>query len=308
MLLSIIVPNYNKEKQIKKTLTSILSSTYRNIEVIVVDDGSTDSSVNIVKQIKDKRLSIYKINHKGVSYARNFGLSKAKGDYISFIDSDDYIDKNMFEKLMHHLIDSNIDIISCDVYHVYPKRKVTTSIKKDKLVIYDQNEALLSLFDYNNIYGYCVNKIYKRKIIDQNAFDTNISYLEDLLFNWETIKKTEKIGYIKYPLYYYNKNINSITNKGNTDFIKVYTYLLNESKTNPKLYDKTLLSYIDLFLFHYFYLDDKKNIKKQILPLIETVYKSKKYKKAYKLKIFVYLHFPLLIKLLKKVKYYFLFY
>lgn len=100
MLISIIVPMYNSEKYISRCLESLIKQTYKNIEIIVVDDGSNDNSINIVTSLNDKRIRLYKKENSGVSLTRNFAIEKSKGDLLLFVDSDDYIDINMVAKLV----------------------------------------------------------------------------------------------------------------------------------------------------------------------------------------------------------------
>ena len=95
MKFSIIVPTYNREEYIIKCIDSILDQTYDNFEAIIIDDGSTDNTDNLVKKYHDKRIKYFKNTNHGIGYSRNFGLNKAKGDYIFFLDSDDYLDENM---------------------------------------------------------------------------------------------------------------------------------------------------------------------------------------------------------------------
>ena len=118
-LISIIVPIYNSENYIKKCLDSILAQTYSNLEVILIDDGSTDNSYNICKdyQKKDNRIVLLQQKNAGVSRARNHGLEVAKGEYIGFVDSDDYIEPEMYEILLNSIIESNSKIAICNYYY-----------------------------------------------------------------------------------------------------------------------------------------------------------------------------------------------
>ena len=115
-LISIIVPVYNVEKYLSKCIDSIINQTYKNIEIILIDDGSTDSSGAICDKyaLVDSRIHVLHIENSGVSNARNVGLNHATGDYIGFVDSDDYIEPNMYELLLEELIADDVDVVQCN--------------------------------------------------------------------------------------------------------------------------------------------------------------------------------------------------
>lgn len=131
-MISIIVPIYNVEKYLDKCLGSIVNQTYKNIEIILVNNGSTDNSLNIAEKWKyrDNRIKVFSIDNKGVSYARNYGIKVSNGNYIAFIDSDDWIDRDMYETLIEGIIRYNADIAQCS-YYVNSKDEQVL-IKKDK--------------------------------------------------------------------------------------------------------------------------------------------------------------------------------
>ena len=114
-MISVIVPIYNTEKYLKRALNSLLKQTYQDLEILLIDDGSTDSSLKICQEYakKDHRIKVFHQENKGVSVVRNFGLSVAKGEYISFLDSDDYMEPNMLQTLYQNLIDTESDISVC---------------------------------------------------------------------------------------------------------------------------------------------------------------------------------------------------
>ena len=118
-LISVIVPVYNVENYIVECISSIINQTYKNIEIIVVNDGTKDSSIEKLTSINDNRIVIYTKENGGLSSARNYGLNFAHGKYVIFIDSDDYLDVHMLEVLYTNLINSNSDISICGVYKKY---------------------------------------------------------------------------------------------------------------------------------------------------------------------------------------------
>ena len=120
---SIIVPVYNVEKYLKRCINSLINQTLQDIEIIVVDDGSTDNSGQIIKEYQEKNSNIkyYKKENGGLSDARNYGMKYAPSEYIAFLDSDDFVDKTMYEKMYNKAIEENADYVECDFYWAYPK-------------------------------------------------------------------------------------------------------------------------------------------------------------------------------------------
>ena len=120
---SIIVPVYNVEKYLKRCIDSLINQTLKDIEIIVVDDGSTDNSGQIIKKYQEKNSNIkyYKKENGGLSDARNYGMKYAQSEYIAFLDSDDFVDKTMYEKMYNKAIEDNADYVECDFYWAYPK-------------------------------------------------------------------------------------------------------------------------------------------------------------------------------------------
>ena len=123
-LISIIVPVYNVEKYLKKCVDSIVNQTYKNLEIILVDDGATDNSGKICDELVelDNRIKVYHKKNGGLSDARNYGVERATGDYIGFVDSDDYIDAEMYEKLYEAIKKENVDVAECNLKIVYPEK------------------------------------------------------------------------------------------------------------------------------------------------------------------------------------------
>lgn len=215
-LVSVIVPVYNGEKDLKRCIDSIVEQSYYNLQIILVDDGSRDSSGKICDEYakKDKRIEVIHISNGGVSNARNIGLKRIKGEFIQFVDSDDYLEKEMIYEMLNKM-DEDTDWCVCRYYNIY-KSKKTISIEFDKKTEYDSKEYLLQIMQepYHYYYGVLWNKLYKSEIIKKNAlsFDINNKTAEDFLFNLEYLKKIQKIKYVNMPLYNYNQiNIDSLT-------------------------------------------------------------------------------------------------
>ena len=232
--LSIIVPVYNVEKYLDKCLERILNSTYKDFELIVINDGTKDNSEQIItkyldnEKYKDKITYISKEN-SGLSDTRNLGMSKAKGEYIAFVDSDDYIQTTMYETMMNKALEKNYDIVACDVKLVYEdsdKEKIISSAYEKDL--FNKDEIKQTMLTY---YPVVWNKIYKKSLLEGIEFSKGVWY-EDMEFNLKVYPRINSIGVVKEPLYNYLQRGNSIT----------YTY-------NDKLYD--IITNMDTVIKYY---------------------------------------------------------
>lgn len=223
-LVSIIVPVYNAERFLARCIESILNQSYKNIEVLLINDGSKDNSGDICEYYakKDNRVKVIHQKNSGPSVARNVGIEQSKGEYIQFVDSDDYVDNDMTESLVREM-EENIDIVLCgfkcllsnnnkDVFktNIYPKTCLT------KYEFLNQFGILFKDFYINYIF----NKLYRRDIITNYniRFDPSVGWGEDLLFNISYFNQCKMISIIDKLLYNYNKmNDQSITSSFNKD-------------------------------------------------------------------------------------------
>lgn len=201
-LLSVIVPCYNSERYIHRCLESILKQTYSNLEVIVVNDGSTDKSEEIIKSINDSRIKYIYQDNSGVSAARNKGIENATGDFITFVDSDDTIELNMYEVLFELINKYDADIAHCSYSKV-----VDGEIKKigntEKIYEMDRDEAVDKLLSGGLFVGSNCNKIYKSELFENVRFDNKIKINEDVLINFFLFVKSPKSVFIDKCLYNY---------------------------------------------------------------------------------------------------------
>ena len=204
-LISVIIPVYNAEQYIKRCVHSILESTYQNIEVICIDDGSTDDSGKVLSDLlsEDDRLILLNNNKKGVSSARNMGLSIAKGKYICFVDSDDWIDRRMIGTLIKAAEQYQVPIAAC-------RSNQLTEENAEKMTPDDGDlkEQLLGINDvlYNHLLRTRVwAKIYNKSFIGKTVFPEDISNGEDVIFNLLLFAKGDnlRILYVDCPLYNY---------------------------------------------------------------------------------------------------------
>lgn len=217
-LVSIIVPVYNNELSLARCVTSLVNQTYRNIEIILVDDGSRDNSGKICDSFKDERISvIHKSNH-GVAYTRNCGIENSKGDYITFCDADDYYGDNHIEELISASKKYNSDI-TVSGYYIKDETSGEKSLKG--ISGYKSKENIIKGLTINNIYGgFCWNKLFKKKIIGDIRFPDDLSLLEDTYFLLKILQKAKLIYYLSTPSYYYCYNENSVTRSNPKKLIK----------------------------------------------------------------------------------------
>ena len=233
--ISIIVPIYNAEKYLNKCIDSLVNQTKKELEFILVNDGSTDSSEDIIKSYKDKRIKYFKNKNQGIGKTRNFGIDKATGKYLMFLDSDDYLDINACEKLYNKAIKEKSDLVVFDFYRVEETLKEVT-INNFKSSSLKENPNLL--LDIN--LGPC-NKLIKRELIDKSntRFNEELKY-EDTPFVTEIIKNANKISKLNEYLHYYVIHSNSETTVRDErvfDIIKIIDIIREQYKNEKYMED-----------------------------------------------------------------------
>lgn len=216
---SVIVPVYNVEKYLEKCLDSLVNQTLKDIEIIVVNDGSPDNSQNIIDRYSKKYQSIkaYTKLNGGLSDARNYGLTKATGEYIAFLDSDDYVTYDMYEKMYQKAKSGNFDMVVCDLNYVYDDKivKAYSNIKNDTTNI---KKTML------NLYPAAWNKIFKRKLFEYGVKFKKGVWFEDVEFIYRLLPYIKTIGVIHEHFNQYVQREGSITNTKNE---KIYHYIEN---------------------------------------------------------------------------------
>jgi len=201
-LISIIVPIYKVEPYLRKCVESILAQSYTNIEVILVDDGSPDDCPKICDEYraKDSRVVVIHQDNGGVSAARNAGLDAAKGEYIGFVDGDDWIEPDMYEVLFHVITASGADIAaSYDCIDDYAPPKMN----EDQYVVFSSGEAMANLLDNRNDFISVWGKLYTKEVIKNIRFIPTVAVGEDVVFETEAIIKSQKVSFIDYQSYHY---------------------------------------------------------------------------------------------------------
>lgn len=228
--ISVIVPIYNVEKYLGKCIESIINQTYSNLEIILVDDGSPDNCGDICDYYasKDRRIKVIHKENGGLSDARNAGLDFAKGEYINFIDSDDYINKGFYEVLINLVISNNADIAQCAFLKVYENDNTNTNpLVNEKITVLNNIEALNNLFnDYYVTTSVVWNKLYRKELFTEIRFPKGKIH-EDEFTTFKVLFKSKKVVTTSKPLYYYLQRSNSIMgenfNVKRLDFLEAYS-------------------------------------------------------------------------------------
>lgn len=214
-LISVIVPVYNVQPYLEKALNSIIRQTLKEIQIILVDDGSDDGSLDICYAFaqKDKRIQIIENVHRGVAVARNAGLNVAVGDYVAFIDADDWLEADMFEYLYRNAVYYKTDISTCEIFREYPGRKpLVKGSHKDYLI--EWVEAVKEM-NYNGDFdAFLFNKIFKRSLLDEIRFPEGVSIGEDYTFIIKFLLKRPSVFRGSACKYHYRQQPNSISYTG----------------------------------------------------------------------------------------------
>lgn len=207
-LISVIVTIYNGEEYVIDCLKSICNQTYKNLEIIVVDDGSTDNTYDIIKEFSstDSRIKIIHKENGGVSSARNIGLKYITGKYVSFIDGDDILEFDMYEILVDLINRYQVSMAHCGYKRITPKEERLIHDTK-KIYLQSQNEAIECLLGGKLFVGSLWNKLYLKKVFDDIYFDENIKINEDILANYYVLKKIKRSVFYDVAKYnYYARN------------------------------------------------------------------------------------------------------
>lgn len=211
-LISVIVPIYNVEKYIKKCIDSIVNQTYTNLEIILVDDGSTDQCGQVCDEYakRDARIKVIHKENGGLSSSRNTGLEKMTGEFVCFIDSDDYIEKDMINFLLKDLKKNNSDISSCGKIIEY-YNKVENKNNTEEFVN-NPKETLARMLTFNNFDNSFCDKLFKVELFKKEKFPIG-SYYEDMAIMYKIVNKAKLISHINFLGYHYIMRENSITNE-----------------------------------------------------------------------------------------------
>lgn len=312
-LVSVIVPVYNVEYYIRKCLDSILANSYTNIEVILVDDGSTDNSGEICDEylLIDHRVKVIHKNNGGLSSARNAGLDMAIGEYILFVDSDDYISHDTITVCLEKIKD--VDIVQFNFFVVDENGQVKNKLSRSTTEeVFDPEEVQMALYKKSDtaIIVNAWNKLYKRNMIDNIRFVNGRNY-EDNMFTSDIIDNMPRVRIIPDQLYYYVVRSESITNtdfnKKKLDRIYAIQYIANKHKGDK--YEKYIMYWLVSVLF-FTYLDvwnseysNKGNLQYKLHKKFRSAYKKCLLVNGCFWKYFIFYFYPTLFcRLYKRMK------
>jgi glycosyltransferase involved in cell wall biosynthesis len=233
-LLSVIVPCYNVEKYVDKCISSIVGQTYPHLEILLIDDGSTDRTGILcdVWQEKDKRIRVIHKQNEGLSYARKTGIENATAEYVSFVDSDDWIDAGMFSRLMQALLSTNSDIAQCGYRKIFEDGRIehcNTAGKAGSFEIVGRKKGVLLILDGRIWDSFLWNKIFKTRLFEHIEFPKGRTY-EDIPIMFWLFHHASQSVYLFDEYYNYFQRSNSITQETNiakkmknrSDFYEAY--------------------------------------------------------------------------------------
>lgn len=226
-MISIVVPVYNVESFLDKCIQSILNQTFKDFELILINDGSKDNSLEICEKYKelDDRIIIFSQENKGLSEARNSGIKLANKPYITFIDSDDWIENNMLDILYKNIIEHKADVVNSKFFIDYSNKKDIQNKNTNNIDVYNKKQALYELFSGRKLANFACGKLYKTEIIKDIKFPPNTLF-EDVYVMYKVFDKSNVIVDLSIKLYHYVQHENSISHnyfinpKKNLDFYK----------------------------------------------------------------------------------------
>ena len=280
-LISVVIPVYNVENYLEKCIQSVIDQTYSNLEIILVNDGSTDKSGEICDKYSeiDERIIVIHKKNGGLSDARNTGIDRATGKYIGFVDSDDYIDKEMYSIMYNNIILNDASVSIVNRYYTFPDGKKVLRYKIDKQIkIMNNIEAIEEMNNFSTFDMAAWDKLYEIKLFDDIRFPVG-KLSEDFYIMYLIFEKCKKVVFDSRPLYYYFQRDNSITRnkKVNFDFIEAAKQQMNYiGNKYPQLENCVKSAYLSANLTAY-----NSHLKQKVKLDKEMIKKFKKEVKAY---------------------------
>lgn len=288
---SIVMPIYGVEKYIERSLNSILAQSYKNYEVIMVDDCTPDNAGEIAKSYSLKHDNFYYFKNPknlGLSMTRNNGFNHVTGDYVLFLDSDDYIERNLLELVHNSLNKHPADVVVYGLIEEYFQndKKIYSKIKCHKNVVIDDTKTIyneIAFLEKETLFGYAWNKVYRTDLIRENKLlFRKIKMIEDVLFNLDYFNLIQKMNILNNVLYHYEiQNKNSLTSSYIPDYFELHQerinkiYLFLESKNTLNENSKRILAerfsrYFLSSIERQVYIDNYKTIKEKIYGQYES--------------------------------------
>ncbi len=296
-LISVIIAIYNPGKYLRTCLDSITCQTYKDLEIILVDDGSTDQSLAVCKEYaeKDSRIIVHHKENSGVSATRNAGIRLAHGEYFSFIDSDDYLEEDAYEYMMNLVQTHKVDIVTYEHFITKPSKEIVHSSPDSAYGRFDRKQGMNILVHY---FPFACNKLFSKKTIDGLWFDETICRGEDGLFSRFAFDKADSVYFDKRPLYHYVQSEDSAV-RGSfrtsqltaVNLIPIYNAFFGEKY--PEIYDYAMSNLLHLMTTLYFdmrcdkvnYTKEQRNVVSEfnkLYPKIDLANIPAKRRKLYK--------------------------
>lgn len=214
--ISVILPVYNVEKYVEQCIQSVLTQSYQNFELLIIDDGSTDRTLEICQKYQNDKVVLLKKDHAGVYSARNFGLQFCKGEFIAFIDSDDWIEETYLEVLINGFTDDSIDFTQCGYIRRSEDGKILYKRHREEKIADGNDRIWYEHLATGNINTTLWGKIFRKAQISGTSFQENYGY-EDGMFIMDILEHTHRVRIIDKPLYNYRKTPDSITQTNATE-------------------------------------------------------------------------------------------
>lgn len=279
-MISVIVNVYNGEKYITKCIDSIINQTYKDLEIIIVNDGSTDNTLDICKKYKDNRIKIITTKNMGLSLSRNIGIDNSKGEYIYFLDADDYIDPDTLEYLYKLSKKHKSKITTCDCIDIYDYNNNIKN-KQEKIEILNSKEYLKKVLLLIGRNGTIWNKLIKRELLNNIRFEDRI--VNDVVVVYKLILEAKKITYSNQIKYYYLRHEDSIMGKNKPDrAIDLYKASLERYEYIKKIYPNYIENEICLCLM---IITLRMHNDKKVIEYLENDKSFELYKKLFSLKM-----------------------
>lgn len=295
-VVSILIPVYNSGEYLKQCLNSVVNQTYQHLQVVVVDDGSKDNSLEIALAFAKQYpfVEVYHQENSGVATARNKLISLAEGDYILFVDSDDWIEADMIEKMLYSLDASQADIVVCGYIKDFGSYSSLCPVATNGFIISGAENVIKSLLFHKELNGSLWNKLVSRKFYEGLSFRKDIWYGEDCLFFWQALNQgVHKIYFLKDCFYHYRMNENSISHESfnykkmsghevwkqiNEDVHAKWPMLSNLSEAAYAVCDMWLLFFAgrDAYSFDNYLRLYQKNVRKNLVKIFLSGLISKK--------------------------------
>lgn len=253
-LISVVIPFYNVSDYLQTCLESVQNQSYKNLEIILVNDGSTDGSAQHAQNFvgRDSRFRLYHQENMGLSAARNTGLKKAKGDYIFYLDSDDYLMPTALEVLLKYAKDYDAEVAQCNFYYDYPEYLLLGEWFEQKYKIYNREQSMLALIEQKELKNFAWGKLIQSKIAKRHLFPEK-KFFEDTFWMMQVASEINRLVIIKEPLMYYlqrKKSISGSFSLRNLDQLDLMDARLEFLKKENELYDKALNKFIEILSQH----------------------------------------------------------